>query len=161
MIVTLSETEVRLAEMLGLERSRCARRHAVPDKKMGNQPGCEIDILGCKAEFAFAKAFNVCPDLSTSPRSGGEDFTYKGFTVDVKATHYPNGRLLIHKKKSLNDSQLYVLAIVTGDEVNLVGYMPAAEALQPKYLRDLGHGEGYAIEQHELYKFKEDVKACA
>jgi len=48
-----------------------------------------------------------------------------------------------------------VLGIVDGDNVDFVGYIKSADAIQPQNLNDLGHGAGYVIEQNNLRKFKE------
>jgi hypothetical protein len=137
-------------------RNTTARQNNVADKQMGKQDPIQIDRDGILAEMAFGKQFNLYPDLSVYPRKGGADLiTHNGMKIDVKATRYKSGRLLIHIDKPVEEVDIYVLGIVDGDDVDLVGYIKSAEAIQPQNLNDLGHGSGYVIEQSNLKKFKE------
>jgi hypothetical protein len=49
---------------------------------------------------------------------------------------------------------VYALAIVDGDDVDLIGYIESEKAIKQENIRDLGHGEGYVIDQEVLIKFK-------
>ena len=136
-------------------RTLIARASNVKDAKIGNQDGAEADVQGIIAEFAFAKQFNVFPDLGLSPRSGSCDGIYNGFRYDIKATKYKNGRLLCTKKYN-PDVDIYILAIVDGNSIDFVGYAKSEELRNEKNLINLGHGEGYAMNQENLSKFKLD-----
>ena len=56
MTVTLEPDEVLICEQLGRLRSLVARSAGVVDAKIGKQDGSEADVMGIKAEYAFAKA---------------------------------------------------------------------------------------------------------
>ena len=156
MIVNMTPSESAIALTLAVMRNTTARQNNVADKQMGKQDPIQIDRDGILAEMAFGKQFNLYPDLSVYPRKGGADLiTHKGMKIDVKATRYKSGRLLIHIDKPVEEEDIYVLGIVDGDDVDLVGYIKSAEAIQPQNLNDLGHGSGYVIEQSDLKKFKE------
>lgn len=156
MIVNMTPSESAIALTLAVMRNTTARQNNVADKQMGKQDPIQIDRDGILAEMAFGKQFNLYPDLSVYPRKGGADLiTHKGMKIDVKATRYKSGRLLIHIDKPVEEVDIYVLGIVDGDDVDLVGYIKSAEAIQPQNLNDLGHGSGYVIEQSDLKKFKE------
>lgn len=156
MIVNMTPSESAIALTLAVMRNTTARQNNVADKQMGKQNPIEIDRDGILAEMAFGKQFNLYPDLSVYPRKGGADLiTHKGMKIDVKATRYKSGRLLIHIDKPVEEVDIYVLGIVDGDDVDLVGYIKSAEAIQPQNLNDLGHGSGYVIKQSDLKKFKE------
>lgn len=152
MIVKLTTDEVEICKIVGQKRTYIARAASVKDQKIGNQNGVEADIQGMIAEFAFAKQFNVFPDFGLSPRSGGYDGICAGVRYDIKSTKYKNGRLLCTKKYN-KDVDVYVLAIVDNNEVNLVGYAYSYELINQDNLINLGHGEGYALEQYKLLKF--------
>ena len=103
MIVDLNPSEVLVCELIGRMRSHIARASQVKDQKIGQQDGSEADVMGMKAEYAFAKQFNVFPDLGLTPRSGSCDgkIPLKDFRVvsyDIKSTHIRNGHLLATKK---------------------------------------------------------------
>lgn len=156
MIVNMTPSESAIALTLAVMRNTTARQNNVADKQMGKQDPIQIDRDGILAEMAFGKQFNLYPDLSVYPRKGGADLiTHNGMKIDVKATRYKSGRLLIHIDKPVEEVDIYVLGIVDGDDVDLVGYIKSAEAIQPQNLNDLGHGSGYVIEQSNLKKFKE------
>ena len=99
MIVKLQPDEVLICEQLGRMRSIIARSSGVKDAKVGTQDGSEADVMGMKAEYAFAKQFNTFPDLGLTPRSGSADGKLKGYAYDIKSTTYKSGRLLATKKK--------------------------------------------------------------
>jgi hypothetical protein len=156
LIVHMSPPETAIALMLAVMRNTTARQNSVTDKQMGKQDPIEIDRDGILAEMAFGKQFNLYPDLSVYPRKGGADLiTHNNLKVDVKATRYKNGRLLIHVDKSVQEVHIYALAVVDGDTVDLIGYIKSIDAMQEKNLKDLGHGVGYAIDQSSLTPFKE------
>ena len=153
MTVELMPDEVLLCEMLGRLRSIVARSAAVTDRKMGDQDGSSADVIGLKGEYAFAKCFNTFPDLGLTPRSGSADGILKGFRYDVKATEYKHGQLLATQKIN-PDIDIYVLCIVTGSTVEIKGYSTKENFINPSNLKDLGHGEGYAMQQDSLQSFK-------
>ena len=153
-IVNLDPDEILVCEVLGRMRSLNARAANVRDVKLGDQSGEYSDVLGMKAEYAFAKLFNTFPDLGLTPRAGSADGILAGYAYDIKATNYKNGKLLATKKIN-PDVQMYVLAVVT--EPNIVdfkGYLFKEEFIKNSNLQNLGHGEGYCVPQNRLKKFK-------
>ena len=153
MIVNMSPPEAAIAQVLAVMRNTTARQNGVTDKQMGKQDPIEIDRDGILAEMAFGKAYNLYPDLTVYPRKGGADLISKtGKRIDVKATRYKTGRLVIHIDKPVDEVDVYVLAIVDGDDVNIVGYIESVKAIRQENVSDLGHGKGYVIEQDQLIK---------
>ena len=151
MVVTLSSEEVKIAQFLGKKRRESARSNGVKDTQVGKQDPVNIDIDGMLAELAFAKAFNLYPDMTVGPRSGGADFTLSdGKTIDVKATRYKTGRLLATKKKTQQPCDYYVLAVVSDSSVDICGMATKEKLFLEENLINLGHGEGYAISQDNL-----------
>ena len=153
MIVKLEPDEVLICEQLGRMRSIIARSSGVKDAKVGTHDGSEADVMGMKAEYAFAKQFNTFPDLGLTPRSGSADGKLKGYAYDIKSTTYKTGRLLATKKEN-PDVDMYVLCVVDNSEVDIKGYTMKKDLIQPSNLKNLGHGEGYCMEQSELKRFK-------
>ena len=84
MIVELSPSEVLVCECIGRMRSLIARTANVKDVKIGQHDGSNADVMGFKGEYAFAKYFNVFPDLGLSPRSGSYDGVLKNYKYDIK-----------------------------------------------------------------------------
>jgi hypothetical protein len=157
MIVSMSPPESAMALTLAVMRQTNSRASGVVNKQMSKQNPIEIERDGVLSEMAFGKRFNLYPDFSVHPRKGGADLiTHQGLRVDIKATRYKSGRLLIHIDKTVEDVDIYVLAIIDGDDVDFVGYIKSADAIKQEYVKDLGHGVGYVIEQTSLTKFKEN-----
>lgn len=152
MKITLQPDEVTVCQMIGRMRSLIARSSGVKDAKMGDQDGAEADVIGMMAEYAFAKQFNVFPDLGLSPRSGSADGIIKGKRYDIKATTYKTGRLLCTVKDN-PDVDVYVLAIVSGNEIDIAGWEYKENLRKEENMIDLGHGKGFALTQDKLQKF--------
>lgn len=105
MIVTITPAEEAIAHTLAVMRNAANRGGQISDKQMGGQDAIEIDRIGLVAEIAFGKRFNFYPDLTIVPRAGSADFIdRKGRKIDVKATKYKNGRLVVHRDKTLEDA---------------------------------------------------------
>lgn len=154
----MTPVEANIAQTLAVMRHTVCRVNDVPDKQMGEQDPIQIDRDGVLAEMAFGKAFNLYPDFSIYPRKGGADLIGRnGKKIDVKATRYKTGRLLIHIEKEVTEVDIYVLAIVDGNTVDLVGYITAQDAMKEENIGDLGRGRGYVIERDQLKLFKEQA----
>ena len=156
MIVELDPSEILVCECIGRMRSLIARSANVKDQKIGNQNGIESDVMGIKAEYAFAKYFNVFPDLGLSPRSGSCDGKLKGVAYDIKSTHIKSGHLLATKKVN-PDVDMYVLCVVTQNQVDIKGYIFKKDFIKPENLKRFGNAkdESYCLDQSQLKKFKE------
>jgi hypothetical protein len=153
MIIKLDRLEVELCEFIGQQRSMVARSNNVKDVKMGSHDGVKADIQGFKAEYAFAKCFNLFPDFGLSPRSGSADgVTRKGVRYDIKSTHHKTGNLLSTLKIN-EDIDVYVLAYVADNIVELVGWTKKDELINNKNIKDLGHGKGYFLSRNKLQPF--------
>lgn len=153
MQVLMDESECRIALHLAKCRNSVCRSNNIVDKQMGDQDAIQIDYDGMLAELAVAKQFNVYPDLSISPRHGGADLTLRGLKADVKASRYKKAHLCIHKDKDPKAVDMYILTIVDGQSVEIVGFIESKDAIRDENLGDLGHGEGYVIPQERLSRF--------
>ena len=156
MIVELTPSEILVCECIGRMRSLIARSAHVQDQKIGNQNGSDADVMGIKGEYAFAKDFNVFPDLGLIPRSGSYDGKLKGVAYDIKSTHRKNGHLLATKKVN-PDVDMYVLCVVTQNQVDIKGYIFKKDFIKPENLKRFGNAkdESYCLDQSQLKKFKE------
>lgn len=159
MRVVLDPGEIAAARVLATLRQTINRASAIRDQRRDKvKSGADIDYVGMLAEIAWAKKFNSYPDLSISPRAGSADAIFNGKRIDIKATDRKNGRLLATTGKAAGVADIYVLAIVDDMAVDFVGYALAGELINHKTIKNLGHGNTYALEQSQLRKFKEDMK---
>jgi hypothetical protein len=149
-VVVLDEFEQRIAIHLARTRAERDRAAGVVDRKRSSSETAERDGFG--AELAFAKLFNVYPDLGLMPRSGGSDCILCGRTVDVKATHRENGDLLAVPSKATakNGADLYALMVCRWPSFRYVGMTTREKLLRPETLTDLGHGQTFLMGQDEL-----------
>jgi hypothetical protein len=152
-IITLTDNDLNICRTLGNLRTLVARGNKVKDAKMGNLSGSDIDEDGVIAEYAFCRHFNIFFDPSAYPRSGSVDCVYKGFKIDIKSTRHENGRLLATLKNN-DEVDVYALAIITGREVRLVGWAYSKDLCKEENITNLGHGEGYALNQNQLREWK-------
>lgn len=155
-VVTLNEIEVEICEMLAKRRFVSNRKNGVHDAKIGPQSNRETDVDGICAEFAFAKALNLYPDFSISPRKGGvELISRRRKRVDVKQTKYAHGKLLVTQNTQVADADIYVLVTGQMPVFQIAGWASAHQVIVPENLRDLGYGNTYCLPQSGLTPFSE------
>jgi hypothetical protein len=136
--------------MIGMMR-RSKDMGNVIDQQVGKDDTWGIDIDGVVGEYCVAKQLNVCPDLTVSPRKGGIDLKSRtGNSIDVKTTRHKSGRLLATVKKIENPCDIYVLVIVDDNGGDVIGYATKEDLFDEKNIKDLGHGNTYALDQNEL-----------
>lgn len=155
MKIKLEPDEITVCQTIGRMRSLIARSHGVQDAKIGDQDGAEADVHGMMAEYAFSKRFNTFPDLGLTPRSGSADGILNGKRYDIKSTTYKTGRLLSTMKVN-PDVDVYVLGIITNNEVDFVGWASKEELIREENIVSLRKGlaSGYALTQDKLNRFK-------
>lgn len=148
--IVLTEHEMRICTWLAKSRHAVARAADVVDAQMGPQGSWQTDLDGIAGEFAFCKAMNCYPDMTVSARSGGTDARVGSITVDVKATRYEDGRLLATRKKAAFACDRFVLVVGTPPNLRVAGWCHADELLDSSNIINLGHGEGYGLNQVDL-----------
>lgn len=153
----LNFIDLRICEFIGKSRSKLSRHNGVKDAKVGDHDGTLADIQGFKAEYAFAKLHNLFPDFDPEPRSGSYDgVTRKGLRYDIKSTKYKTGNLLSTLKVN-PDVDIYILAYVSYDEVEFIGWAKKEELIKDDNIKDLGHGKGYFLSRENLRSFNKNV----
>jgi hypothetical protein len=154
MEVELDNGEILMATMLGLLRNSVNRAAGVVDRKKGDLDPATMDIDGMAAEVAFCKFQNLYPDFSLTPQRLTYDcLTSEGNKVDIKQTHYPNGRLLVNTDKVEAETTHYVLVIGRVPKFRIAGYAEKADVFVEENLVELHGRKVYAIEQGNLKKF--------
>lgn len=168
MEVTLNNGEVAIATVIGTMRATTARAAGVTNKKVGPQTDVKTDITGFAAELAFCKSQNIHADFTIGPQALGADCSMPNpggcwcdeqglSSVDVKATSYDTGRLIVppHKKKSGTN----IYALVTGrmPVFKIVGYASAEEVFSETNYRLFNGQHSYILEQSQLHSFDEHI----
>jgi len=154
MEVNLDNGEVLMATMIGLMRNSVSRAAHIQDGKRGNLDPQTMDIDGMGAEVAFCKHMNLYPDFSLCPQKLTFDcLTKEGNKVDVKQTHYPDGRLLVLPEKKNAETTHYVLVTGKIPKFKIVGYAEKEQVFQDKNLKEMRGKKVYMIDQPDLQKF--------
>lgn len=148
--VLLNEAEVAIAGGLIYLRQSVNRQAGIVNQKAGKQDPVTTEQVGVYGELAFAKWANVYPDLSTHLRKGSSDATFRGWSVDVKATRNPHGELWVDARTD-KLADLYVLVYVNHASCDLLGWcwsgeipqrttdMRAPYRIGQQYLDDMRH----------------------
>lgn len=146
MKVVLTRSEVRICEWLGEQRLVINKKRGIKDARIGPQSSLQTDIDGLKGEFAFAKMFNLWPDLQLGQRPLHDVMSPLG-GIDIKTTRHKGGRLLATKKKQAMPADWYALMWLEDDSiVHFIGASTAGQLLDDANLRNLGYGETYALD---------------
>ena len=151
--VTLNACEQKMAEYVAKSRYENARSRGIVDQKMGDQGNWETDLEGIGGEIAFCKLHNVYPDLETfNTDLPDHDCLVNGFKVDVKTTHYPEGKLLATLAKAGAIVDVYVLMVGEFPTYEYKGLAKKSDLIRDENIYDLGHGPGYVLNQIQLVR---------
>ena len=150
--ITLNDAEQRLAKYVAKHRYRNARSRNKVDAKIGPQSNWETDLEGIAGEIAFCKHMNVYPDLDTDLETLPDVDAWHVLLdrVDVKTTAYHTGRLLAVLSKKGHATDTYALMIGKFPTYRFVGFASASELFKDENIKDLGRGNGYAMDQDQL-----------
>jgi len=141
MKVTLTTREMAICMMMGALRMWQGAKldTTIIDKDKASPQGFI-------AEYAFSKKFNLHMDIIGNLEKDSFDFISRdGATIDIKSTNYLDGNLVFKNLKH----DIYVLAIVDGNTVDLVGYA-TNEMILEAGKKDLGHGPSWFVSHKDL-----------
>lgn len=116
----------------------------------------ETHLKGLKAELAFANYYSLTPDLIFKQNGDdGVDFyvTYNGLKIgiDIKATQYGEDPWLKVRYDNIKETvNAYVLAVVDGEQVELVGLAPQNKITRTSPTTRTGHYKNYILTEEEL-----------
>ena len=151
MIVTLSDSELAICKLIGNLRTISSRVNDVADA--GINTSLETDEDGVMAEFAFCKWRNIFFNPEISPKKHTFDCLLMDKRMDIKSTRHAGGRLLATLKIN-PDIDVFVLAIISGRDVEFPGYIKASELYKPENIIDVGYGKTYGVAQEDLTLWK-------
>ena len=154
--IILTDSEQKIADFIAKVRTKTSRAKGIKNLKVGPQSPEQTELEGAGSELAAAKILNVWPDLS-SGKSSVEDFTYNGFTVDVKTTKYPNGRLILPLYKKQKACDYYVLMVGTFPKYKCVGVASKNKLIDDKNITSFGWNNHHALEQAELMSIEDFI----
>ena len=148
---TLTDLEQKLCSEGAAMRYNTARSSNVHNGKIGPQSNKETELLGLGGELSTAKWLNVYPDLTIYARKGGVDLlSQSGRRIDVKTTKYASGRLLAKVNTPYEEIDIFVLVTADYPTFLIRGWATKDELINPKNIINLGHGDGYGLNQNQL-----------
>ena len=154
--------EISMAKVWGRER----RLHAIwangKNKQVDTARGVQVEVEGVAGEIAFCRTHGLEPDYSLLLRCGEPDAVYRGNRVDVKATRYSLGHLLVYlpKRGDKNDYSKIDLFVLVRLHLypnisDVVGFAAKAEVMRREHVRNLGHGPTYRLPNGLLHPIEE------
>ena len=148
MEITLTPIEQELARRIAVLRNEVnrSRGHTINVRRPQDHNKNDMDGMG--AELAVARALNVYPDLDVEDAQA-EDLLFHGYSIDVKQTHHPKGKLLLGFEKT-KFCDFYCL--VTGEmpTYKIVGFASLGKLRHPDSVINLGYGDTYGLDQDRL-----------
>jgi hypothetical protein len=154
--ISLDPGELACARFIASYRELACAAAKLTDPHFSPDPFGD-KVAGVTAEIAFAKWANVFPDLTAPATAHSSDVVMgkdKDVRVDIKAVSHPDHRLIAPRWKQVDSCDLYVLALVRGAEVTLLGWVPSGDFIAPANLKDVGHGDCYVMTQKQLRRFE-------
>lgn len=154
MKITLTDIEFKNLEKLARGR-HYLKDIVIPDRPIErwNNTQTECDLIGVMGEYAVAKALKIPIDTEINLNGdGGETDLYLGdWSIQVKATKYINGRLVFNTLDEMQ-SLIYVLTVcdIGSKSVDIIGYISNKDMKNNLYIKDLGFGNRYCIDQKYL-----------
>jgi len=133
---TLTKTEWLMC--VNLATVKCLQKN---NDHMYSKKWFTDNLNGVLGEYVYSKVYNLFYDWTSNTQSGSCDFVDRhGTRIDVKATDNQKGHLIVPANKLNADK--YVLAIVNGLEVHLVGEC---------WVKDLSYLDIYNAKQEKLF----------
>jgi hypothetical protein len=139
----MGQDTVRLCEMQGIVPR-------MKDKK-GMDTRTKNNVLAFKAEFLFARLFNLPLPVVNVLSDGGIDFWLGETSVDVKCSSYTNGPLIFDAEQSFA-ADFAVLYGATDDPkiLKLNGCIDKSTFFERAYKKDFGYGERFVMKADSL-----------
>lgn len=141
-----------LAQHLAVERLRASGPTRTNDQMghLDDQPGAreKADVAGVAGELAFAKAYNLWPDLDSSGPCTVDVCLRDGRTVDIKTTPVKGGNLIANRKPHKTD--LMVLVEADGSDFHIIGFIPTQQVERDENLEPMHGRLVYKVPREEL-----------
>lgn len=157
-VVSLNRLECLIVRMTAEARIRNNQNQNVPNERKGKQGDRYLETNGMGGEFAFCKAFGIFPDFTLPQKAikrPAADVHFFGGTLDIKTTHYENGRLIVEMHKKNKRCDYYALVVGELPQYSIIGWATGEEVFLDRNIIDLGYGDLYALEQDQLHEFDE------
>ena len=153
LLIRLTPAELSRCKQVAALRWQLARASGLANNcRDKSRSRTKIDLLGVKAEQAVAKALNLEYTPTAMGIDDGADLYAGELRIDVKATFYSDGQLLLKSEAQLKADVYVLVAAVDGDDavMRLCGWVTRSDFLARYKKIDLGHGPALAMQQADL-----------
>jgi hypothetical protein len=154
--ISLDPGELACVRMIAAYRELACAAAKLTDPHFSPDPFGD-KVAGVTAEIAYAKWANVFPDLTAPATAHSYDVLHDGVRVDIKAVTHSDHRLIAPRWKQVDSCDLYVLALVCGAEVTLLGWVRSGDFITPANLKNVGHGDCYVMTRDQLRRLDESL----
>lgn len=136
--ILMGQDTVKLCEMQGIVPR-------MKDKK-GMATRTENNITAFKAEFLFARLFNLPPPVVNVLSDGGIDFWLEEISIDVKCSSREDGPLIFDSEKSFAAKVAVLYGATDNPEIlKLHGCIGRKAFFERAYKKDFGYGERFVM----------------
>ena len=150
-MITLTNEEVAISEYIAKARTAYMKARKIINPGFSDYMSeYEMKAEGIAAEIAFCKFANIYPALNVGDLGQTDCILHGGQTVDVKATKYPEGKLIAPRWKKPESVDIYVLMVGEIPTFECMGWVRCWEFITPSNIIDLGKGPTYGLSQDKL-----------
>jgi hypothetical protein len=154
-VTELVDDDLALCRVHAEQRSKAKRQYNVENHRVGPQTDFELDYIGVRGEFAFARLFNlpihqITTDLLRGD-GGHKDFDLLGVSISVKARP-PNRRwfLMTPRLYPPKADVLVMMALLDEAHVLAKGWCTRQEFIDRHERPNLGRGPTCGVQDHAL-----------
>ena len=149
MIINLSRRDESEAILLARDVIRLKEMQGVDHRGM-NMSRLDSNVIGYKAEFAVARAFDADLPAMHMINDGGVDIWLDNISVDVKVSNQKDSNLIFDSMDKFKaDVALFVVQL--GDnKFDLVGWITRAAFERQSKRRDFGYGDRLYVSPENL-----------
>ncbi len=151
--VNLAKFEGRVSKNLAKERQNwCVKHNVMNQKKAAELGDIEITEEGTAAELAFAKHFNLWPDMSTGQFLKFDHVLASGLRTDSKQSQRKHGNLIVKAETKRNGTDLFALVLANKPltRFQIWGYAWAGDLLRPGNFAHWLPTPGYLMRRADL-----------
>jgi len=122
MIINLSSEEISKCKKTASMRWQLARiSNVVNQRKDSSRSDEQIDELGVMAELCVHKLFNIDFDYALSGIDTGADMYIGDYSIDVKSTFYPDGKLIFKSNDYFKADACVLVCRINENEYRVAG----------------------------------------
>ena len=155
MFFTLTAKDNHDAELMGADTVKLCEMQGIKPRltdAKGMASRTENNIRGFKAEFLFARLFDLPPPVVNVLSDGQIDFWLGEYSIDVKCSCKEDGPLIFDSPEKFTAQIAVAYGQSKGDPrtFKLHGCISRSTFFKKAYKHDFGYGERYVVDVDQL-----------